>query len=161
MRDDGFLRHFKWCTFINTNFGDTIIGRGQVIRKFIDSDGECRVEIDNWMENIRGFVTNIGPTIVSPPSKVVVLYEKAPEDDFDQAVLNPNPQNLQRGDRLRIKERPGWELPGGYGLAEETGYIYEMCLDVLGYAMIILDNDCTGLDPRVVLGFRLDALEKI
>jgi hypothetical protein len=69
---------------------------------------------------------------------------------------------IQAGDRIRIKERPDWPMPGGYNLAGLEGYVFDTIDYPEGYILVLLDKeDATGLDPRVPLGFRADAVEKL
>jgi hypothetical protein len=69
MGDDGFLRRFRWFKMANTPLGDTIFGRGKVVRKYIDENGDHLVDLDTWMETIRGYVSNACPAIVKLVSK--------------------------------------------------------------------------------------------
>jgi hypothetical protein len=65
------------------------------------------------------------------------------------------------GDRVRIKDRPDWPLPSGYKLAGVEGTIFELNDEIPGYSWVLLDKDVTGIDTKIPLGFRLDAIEKI
>jgi hypothetical protein len=65
MGDDGFLRKFNWLKLCNTAIGDTAFGRGKVVNKYIDRNGEHLVDLDVWMETNRGYVSNVGPATVS------------------------------------------------------------------------------------------------
>jgi len=161
MGDDGDFRFFRWRKFANTTIGDTIIGRGRVVRKYVSEEGECLVDIDTCMENVRGFLTNMGPTTIALPSRAKMLYEEDPKTDPDEIDLNLNPENIKKGDKIRIKPRPDWEIPGEYPLTGETAYVYELPVDVPGYVYAVMDNDCTSIDPRAVVGFRMDMIEKI
>ncbi len=69
--------------------------------------------------------------------------------------------NIKAGDRVRIKERPDWPMPTGYKLAGAAGTIFEINDEVKGYAWVLLDEEITGIDIKVPLGFRLDSLTKI
>lgn len=160
MGDDGEFKFFRWRKFANTTYGDSVIGRGRVVRKYI-KDGQCLVDVDTCMENIKGFLANMGPTTISLLSKEQMLYSRAPKENPAEKTLDLNPQCFKRGDRFRVLPRPDWELPTPYPLADETGYVYEMPVDVDGYIYAIMDRDCTGLDPRAVIGFRTDKIEKI
>jgi acyl dehydratase len=160
MGDDGEFRFFRWRKFANTTYGDSIIGRGRVVRKYI-KDGECLVDIETAMENIKGFLANMGPTTIKLPSKAEMLYREAPKEDSSDAPLDLNPQGFRRGDRFRVLPRAGWELPFSYPLGGQTGLVYEMPVDVDGYVYALMDNDCTGIEPRAVVGFRTDCIEKI
>ncbi len=160
MGDDGFITHFGWRKFANTCYGDTVIGRGRVIRKHINEKGECLVEIDTYMENIRGFAANMGPATVMLPSRAGTYYDENPPQ-YNEAGLELNPQGIKAGDRFRVKPRPDWEMPCVYPLEGRCGTVYELPLDYDGYVYALMDEDCTGLDPRVVVGFRMDMIEKL
>ncbi len=160
MGDDGFITHFGWRKFANTSFGDTVIGRGRVVRKYVNEKGECLADIDTCMENIRGFVANMGPVTVKLPSRSETFCGAKPAEP-DETALALNPRGIGAGDRFRVKDRPDWELPGAYPLAGRTGTVYELPLDYDGYIYAVMDDDCTGLDPRVVVGFRMDRIEKL
>ena len=160
MGDDGEFRRYKWRKFANTTIGDSIIGRGRVIRKYIE-DGECRVDIDVCMENIKGFLANMGPTTISLPSKRKFLERLEPVTDSEETELDLNPEGIKRGDCFRVKPRPDWELPYDYPLAGKTGYVYELPMDVEGFVYAIMDEDCTGIEHRAVVGFRMTDIEKI
>jgi len=69
--------------------------------------------------------------------------------------------DIKPGDRVRIKDRPDWPLPSGYKLTNEEGRVVEIVEEPQGYATVLLDNEVTGIDTQVPLGFRLESLEKI
>jgi hypothetical protein len=69
MGDDGFLRKFQWRKLHNAPLGDTIFGRGKVIKKYVDDNGDYMVDLDTWMETIRGYIPNVGTATVNLPSK--------------------------------------------------------------------------------------------
>lgn len=161
MGDDGMITDFRWRKFANTTFGDTVIGRGRVVRKYINEKGECLVDIDTCMENVRGFLGNMGPCTVRLPSRCERIPGKKAEP-CTQPPLELNPQNIQPGDRFCVCSREHWELPDcEYPLAGQTGRVVELPLDVPGYVYAVMDNDCTGLDPRAVVGFRMDQIKKL
>jgi hypothetical protein len=81
MGDDGMLRKLRWLKFSNTCMGDTIIGRARVLRKYIDGEGRCMIEIDTNMEDIRGFFTNTGRTFVELPSRAREIHGQEPGED--------------------------------------------------------------------------------
>lgn len=60
---------------------------------------------------------------------------------------------LKVGDRVRVKDRPGW--PGGYKIANWEGMIIEVKEDPKGY--VIIKADKTGYD----MAFPEQELEKI
>jgi acyl dehydratase len=69
MGDDGFLKRLAWRKLANHRLGDTIFGRGRVVKKYISDNGEYLVDLDVWMESNRGYVSNLGPATVSLPSR--------------------------------------------------------------------------------------------
>lgn len=69
--------------------------------------------------------------------------------------------DIKVGDRVRIKARPDWPMPTGYKLAETEGKVAEVIEEPEGYVTVLLDKDITGIDTRVPLGFRVEAVEKI
>ncbi len=60
---------------------------------------------------------------------------------------------LKVGDRVRVKDRPGW--PGGYKIADWGGDIVEVKEDPAGY--VIMKADKTGYN----MAFPENELEKI
>ena len=60
---------------------------------------------------------------------------------------------LEVGDRVRVKDRPGW--PGGYKIANWEGMIVEVKEDPKGY--VIMKADKTGYN----MAFPEQELEKI
>ena len=73
MGDDGFLRRFNYMKLANTPLGDTVIGRGKVIKKYVDANGDYLVDLDVWMETIRGYVSNAVAVTVSLVSRAKTL----------------------------------------------------------------------------------------
>ena len=69
MGDDGFLRGLDCLKLSNTPLGDAIFGYGRVTRKHISSDGEHLVDLDVWMESVRGYISNVATATVSLLSK--------------------------------------------------------------------------------------------
>ncbi|WP_233808871.1 FAS1-like dehydratase domain-containing protein [Paraburkholderia sp. HP33-1] len=169
--DDGFVRRLTWTKLANTPMGDTIFGRGRVTRKYVEN-GEYLVDVDVWMESNRGFISNVGPATVSLFSREKIFSKNEPPKFKAAALTGPyeydsgsHGQNVEAqllaGDRIRIMDRPGWPMPGGYKLANRTGTIYQVVDSPEGYVLVQLDEDVTGIDTRVPLGFRTEALEKI
>ncbi|WP_233808861.1 FAS1-like dehydratase domain-containing protein [Paraburkholderia sp. HP33-1] len=169
--DDGYLRRLTWRNFANTAFGDTVFGRAKVTRKFVE-DGEHMVELDVWMESIRGYVSNVGPSIVSLLAREeTIACNKSPafraaslvESDARAAGIQAEAcsSGIQIGDRIRIKDRPDWPMPGGYRLANQTATVHDVVDYSRGYVLARLDEKATGIDVRVPLGFRSDSIEKI
>jgi hypothetical protein len=61
--------------------------------------------------------------------------------------------NLKVGDRVKVKDRPGW--PGGYKIANWEGKIVEVKTDPAGY--VIMKADKTGYD----MAFPEQELDKV
>ncbi|WP_322041023.1 FAS1-like dehydratase domain-containing protein [Burkholderia diffusa] len=172
--DDGFLRKFSWHKLANTPFGDTIFGRGKVVRKYIEN-GEYLIDIDTCMESVRGFISNVGPATVSLLSKdqifarheaplfnVGAAFVASKSASVEGSARPPNVEaGIRKGDRIRIKDRPDWPMPGGYRLAGQKGMVSDTVDSLDGYVLVVLDNDATGIDTRVPLGFRVDSIERI
>ena len=162
MGDDGHIHNHQWIKFTNTPFGDTVFGHGRVVSKYIDAEGRCLVDIDCWMDNVRGFVSNTGFSTVELFSREKMNRGTLPEvKEIPNHDLNP--EKFVVGDRVRIKERPDWPLPTRHPTAGHTAVITEFHphKDLGGYCFIQFDEDIIGLDPRVTVGMRLDQLEKL
>ena len=159
MGDDGYITHLLWSKMNNTHLGDTVFGRGRVLRKYIDGLGRCVVDIDTGMQSNRGFFTNSCPVTVELPSITKMTKGVLPEAP-EQKEIDLNPEGLKVGDHVKVKDWPDWELPGGYPLADQPGVICDMH-NVDGYCFVLMDNDVTGHDPRVPVGFRFTDIEKI
>lgn len=161
MGDDAMLRSLKWRKFANTTFGDTIIGRTRVVAKYIDEKGRCIVELDSAMENIRGFITNCAPITVELMSREREIWHREPVDE-NWTRLDTDPQKLKKWEHVRIKPRgDNWRFPCEYPLAGRTGYVNELPVDIGGYVYVIMDEDCSSIDPKAQLGFRADEVERI
>lgn len=159
--DDAFFRSFRWRKGSNTNWGDTFICRGTVMDKYVKEDGRCMVEIDTRMENMRGFITNVGPTTVELPSSEKLETGIAPVPSPAGVMrFNRNPDGLKVGDRVRVKAKQ-WDFPCDYPLSGQTGTINQAFCDVDGYFYVKMDNDCTTLDPRIVIALRGDQMERV
>ena len=65
------------------------------------------------------------------------------------------------GDRVIIKDRPDWPLPGGYRLANLEAKVINIDDEISRYIWVIPDKDITGLDIRIPLAFQAEAVEKI
>jgi acyl dehydratase len=70
MGDDGFLREYKWRHLKRTAIGDTLIGKGKVINKYI-KNGEHLVDLEIYLENLRGNITEAALATISLFSKEV------------------------------------------------------------------------------------------
>lgn len=162
MGDDGFIRKYQWIKFTNTPFGDTVFGYGKVVHKYIDVQGHCLVDIDCWMDNARGFISNTGFSTVELLSREKMNHDKLP-DWNDIPRLDPNPDGIKVGDRVRVKGRPDWPLPTPHPTVGRTAKVIEAATnrDLGAYCFIAFDEDITGLDPRIVVGARYDQMEKI
>jgi acyl dehydratase len=60
MGDDGFLKMTDFQNRTAVPMGDTVFGRGKVIRKYVQEDGEHVVDVACWLEGIRGFIHTMG-----------------------------------------------------------------------------------------------------
>jgi acyl dehydratase len=69
MGDDAFLKMTEWKMLSAIPLGDTLFGRGKVIRKYIRDDGEHVIDLACWLENTRGYITNHGPATVGLMSR--------------------------------------------------------------------------------------------
>jgi hypothetical protein len=45
-------------------------------------------------------------------------------------------------------------------LEGESGRVFELPVDADGYFYAVMDRDCTTIDPRAEVGFRMDEVEK-
>jgi acyl dehydratase len=68
MGDDGFLRKYSWRHLTQTPIGDTVIGHGRVVNKRAEN-GEHLVDLDVYLENIRGNITEAAAATVRLISK--------------------------------------------------------------------------------------------
>ena len=69
MGDNGFIKKF-YAMFRRFNLvGDTTWLMGQVVKKYIDEDGEPVVDLECWGENQRGEVTMPGSATIALPSR--------------------------------------------------------------------------------------------
>lgn len=65
MGDDSFIRRMDFVKIVNKPVGDTIFTRGNVSKKYIDDKGNYLVDIDCWVESIRGYVPSFAKATVS------------------------------------------------------------------------------------------------
>jgi acyl dehydratase len=65
MGDDGFLKKAAFDRMDNQIVGDTIIGRGKVIRKYIENEDEHMVDVVCWLESLRGYIIYCGTATIS------------------------------------------------------------------------------------------------
>ncbi len=150
MGDDGFICSFTWRELAKVCLCDTILANGRVTRKYHGAGGELLVDLDLNIMDIRGYVSHAGTATVCLPGSGL--------GDEQTAVAAIS---LQNGTRFRISEYAPWSLGPHHPLAGRTGRIVEQLNSVPGYAYALLDDDCTGLDPRVVVGVATNALEKL
>ena len=68
MGDDGFLAAYSWRHIMRTPVGDTLMARGKVTGKRTEGDAHL-VDLDVWIENIRGVITEAAHATVQLPSK--------------------------------------------------------------------------------------------
>jgi hypothetical protein len=64
MGNDGFLKKTSFDRFENDILGDTLIGHGRVMKKYIQDNGEHVVDISCWLENIRGYISKAGSATI-------------------------------------------------------------------------------------------------
>lgn len=69
--DEGFLKKFDAQNRIIDPLGDTMFGKGKVIKKYVEND-EHLVDIAVWCECIRGYIAALGIATVALPSRSVV-----------------------------------------------------------------------------------------
>lgn len=149
MGDDGFITAFSWRELAKVCLCDTIFANGTVVRKYRDEAGRLLVDLELNVADVRGYISNAGlATIVLPGAGA------AAEEQADV------PELYHAGDTFRVPADAAWPV-GKHPLAGKTGRIVEMLHAVPGYAYALLDEDCTGLDPRAVIGVQLSALEKL
>ncbi len=67
---------------------------------------------------------------------------------------------IKAGDKVRIKDRPGWPTPPGYQLAKSEGDVIEV-REEQGFVIIHLTKTKAPVDLGTTLTFREDAVEKI
>lgn len=68
---------------------------------------------------------------------------------------------IKVGDRVRIKDRPGWPSPPGYRLANTEGIVNQI-REEAGFVMLRVEK--TGIDvlePGTSMVFRMESVEKI
>lgn len=173
MGDDGFLRKIKWMRICNICMGDTIFGIGKVMRKYVEN-GEYLVDISVRIETMRGYLSTVGEITVSLLSKETIFTHNMPpvfkpiplegrgmygsEVDTQHKLIT---SDIKVGDRIRVKDRQDWPMPGGYKLANQTGTVYDTFNDPEDCVLVQLDEDVTGIDAKVPLGFSVDSIEKI
>jgi acyl dehydratase len=68
MGDDGFLAAYNWRHIMRTPVGDTLVARGKVTGRRTEGDARL-VDLDVWIENIRGVITEAAHATVQLPSK--------------------------------------------------------------------------------------------
>lgn len=73
MGDDGFLRRFDWLSTSEAPLGDTVFGKGRVMRKYVGENGDHLVDLDVWLETIRGNICDVATATVSLVSKEQVF----------------------------------------------------------------------------------------
>ncbi|MFC2018493.1 MaoC family dehydratase N-terminal domain-containing protein [Chloroflexota bacterium] len=72
MSDEGFLKKYESQNRIIDPLGDTMFGKGKVIKKY-EEDGEHLVDIAVWCECIRGYIAAMGTATVVLPSRTRVI----------------------------------------------------------------------------------------
>jgi hypothetical protein len=78
MGDDGFLKMTDFQNRTSVPMGDTVFGRGRVIKKYVQEDGEHVVVLACWLEGIRGFIHTMGT------AKVGLLSRESVDKDLQR-----------------------------------------------------------------------------
>lgn len=151
MGDEGFVCHFGWRRLTNTALGDTVIGRGRVVRRYTDENGHALIDLDLALENYRGFIADVGRATVRLPSH---------GGGNSEQVISRS-EAISAGDTIRMRAGANWEFGPTHPLQGETGRLVCLVSDMDGYGMAVFDHDHTGLDPRIAKGVRLDMFEKV
>jgi acyl dehydratase len=76
MGDDGLLLKQNHRKFHNVPYTDTIIGKGKVVKKYIDENGDHLVDLDLWMESSRGCIADVSLSTVKLLSREQTLAWK-------------------------------------------------------------------------------------
>ena len=152
--DDGFLRRLDIQHRAINPIGDTVICRGQVVKKYVEN-GDHLVDMAIWSESHRGWILSPASVTASLPSRSLT--------EAGKTQLKAE-TGLKRGNTIRLKERPEW--PGGYKLGgmklrvidvrQPWGYIIGHVTDIpetaIAAGKISIGN---------TLIFRKEAVEKI
>lgn len=152
--DDGFLRrydsqHRNFCPL-----GDTVWGRGKVVRKYV-ADGQPMVAVACWTESIRGWLNTISMADVILPSRGAVPAS------FDETLALPD---IRPGDTVRVKNRPDWPIPYRFAGFEGVVYQYKKPMGVVGVHVHQVgksDQVFDTLRPGMSLLFRVENLEVV
>jgi acyl dehydratase len=148
MGDDGFITAFSWRELAKVCLCDTIFASGVVTGRHCDAAGRHVLEIELNVADLRGYISHAGvATVVLPGTGAETDERKA-----ETGLFAP-------GDLFRISSDACWPF-GAHPLAGRTGRIVELLHAAPGYAYALLGEDCTGLDPRAVIGVKLCDLEK-
>jgi len=118
MGDEGFLRRFKWRHMTRTRVGDTMVGRAKVVGKRIES-GEPLVDLDVWLRNLRGNVSEAAVATVRLKSREATILQQR----GDGRPGGGGQKRPQIGDRVRVKTKAGWPAPPGYRFAGAEGTV--------------------------------------
>ena len=119
MGDDGFIRRFKWRHMTRTRVGDTMEGRAKVVGKRIEG-GEHLVDLQVWLRNLRGNVSEAAVATVRLPSRATV---GGPGPEGREAPGARPAASFDVGERVRIKAQPGWPSSPGYRFEGAEGMV--------------------------------------
>lgn len=133
MGDDGFLRRFCWRHLTRTRAGDTLIGQGRVTGRRI-VDGEHLVDLEVWLRNLRGNVSEAAVATVRLCSRKApdqwkqggraLEGTRAPADE--ETPRAPEKPQFAPGDRVRLRPRAPlstWPTPPGCRFAGIEGVV--------------------------------------
>jgi len=68
MGDDAFMKKFHWRHIALTPIGDALIAKGKVVNKRVEN-GEYLVDLEVWLDNMRGNIPEVAVATVSLLSK--------------------------------------------------------------------------------------------
>jgi hypothetical protein len=69
MGDDGYMRRLYYRMLGNTPIGDTLFANGVVTKKYVNDNGDHLVDIDVWLDSVRGYTQHAATATVSLVSK--------------------------------------------------------------------------------------------
>ena len=68
MGDDAFMKKFHWRHIALTPIGDALIAKGKAVNKRVEN-GEYLVDLEVWLDNMRGNIPEVAVATVSLLSK--------------------------------------------------------------------------------------------
>jgi hypothetical protein len=110
-----------------TRVGDAMIGQGRVVGKRVEN-GEYLADLQVWLRNLRGNVSEAAIATVSLPTSKAGGGEDLAASSA-AALTAPARVDLiaattfQTGDRVRLRPRPDWPTPPGFRLAGAEGMV--------------------------------------